>query len=105
MKANHSISIVLFSLVSGSLVALAQSPPAALPNAPVVQLSMAVLVQAPPNTAPPSPATAKGTPMMLTRQDAEKIALANNPHIHISQLIAKAQHQVVENVAQTSFPI
>ena len=32
---------------------------------------------------------------LLTRGEAEQIALANNPAIHISQLLAKVQHQFV----------
>ena len=42
--------------------------------------------------------------MLLTRQQAEKIALANNPRIHISQLIAKTQHQAVRERRADELP-
>jgi outer membrane protein len=52
----------------------------------------------------PAPATAQGSPTLLTRQEAEKIALANNPRIHISQLIARIQHQVVRERRADELP-
>jgi len=45
-----------------------------------------------------------GTPTLLTRQEAEKLALANNPQIHISQLIARVQHQVVRERRADQLP-
>jgi outer membrane protein len=50
---------------------------------------------------PPQPGGVQST---LTRQEAEKIALANNPHIHISQLIAKVQHQAVRERRADELP-
>jgi outer membrane protein len=47
---------------------------------------------------------ASSVPSTLTRQQAEKIALANNPHIHISQLIAKVQHQAVRERRADELP-
>ena len=55
------------------------------------------------STTPPPP-QAGGAPSTLTRQEAEKIALANNPHIHISQLIAKVQHQAVRERRADELP-
>jgi outer membrane protein len=52
-------------------------------------------------TSPPQPA---GVPSTLTRQQAERIALANNPHIYISQLIAKVQHQAVRERRADELP-
>jgi outer membrane protein len=53
---------------------------------------------------PPQPAGADGGPTLLTRQEAEKIALANNPRIHVSQLIARVQHQAVRERQADEFP-
>jgi outer membrane protein len=43
-------------------------------------------------------------PSTLTRQQAERIALTNNPHIHISQLIANVQHQAVRERRADELP-
>jgi outer membrane protein len=43
-------------------------------------------------------------PALLTRQQAETIALANNPRIHIGQLLAKVQHQVVRETRSGELP-
>jgi outer membrane protein len=45
-----------------------------------------------------------GTPTLLTRQEAEKIALANNPRIQISQLIARVQHEAVRERRADQLP-
>jgi outer membrane protein len=52
----------------------------------------------------PSPPQPSGVPSTLTRQQAERLALANNPHVHISQLIAKVQHQVVRERRADELP-
>jgi outer membrane protein len=44
------------------------------------------------------------TPALLTRRLAETIALANNPRIHIGQLLAKVQHQVVRETRSNELP-
>ena len=51
---------------------------------------------------PPPPAT--GPVTRLTRQEAEKTALLNNPNIHISQLIARVQHEVVRERRADELP-
>ncbi|MEO8736542.1 MAG: TolC family protein [Edaphobacter sp.] len=43
-------------------------------------------------------------PTLLTRQQAEQIALTNNPGIHISQLLAKVQHQVMRETRADELP-
>jgi outer membrane protein len=53
---------------------------------------------------PPPSAQGTGTPTLLTLHEAEKIALANNPGIHISQLIARVQHQVVRETRADQLP-
>jgi outer membrane protein len=52
----------------------------------------------------PSPAGAEGTPTPLTRQEAEGLALANNPRIHITELIARVQHQAVRERRADELP-
>jgi len=102
MKPNNMISIALLSLVSSGAGALAQNP--SLPNAPAAQRRLMAFAQAAANVAPPAAAAPNGAPTLLTRQDAEKIALANNPHIHISQLIAEVQHQAVRERRADELP-
>ena len=102
MKANNMIRIVLLSLLSSGVGALAQNP--SLPTAPTVQLPRPVLAQAVPTAPPTASAAPTGVPTLLTRQDAEKIALANNPHVHISQLIAEVQHQAVRERRADELP-
>jgi outer membrane protein len=52
----------------------------------------------------PLPTPTEGTPTLLTRQQAEQIALANNPRIRISQLIARIQHQAVRERRADELP-
>ena len=40
----------------------------------------------------------------LTRQEAERIALANNPRVHVSQLLAKVQGQLVRETRAGELP-
>ncbi|WP_348268786.1 TolC family protein [Edaphobacter paludis] len=49
-------------------------------------------------------ASSSGAPVLLTRAQAETIALANNPRIHIGQLLAKVQHQVVRETRSSELP-
>jgi outer membrane protein len=104
MKSNQKISIALLPLVLVGSGLLAQSPPLALPNA-LGPSSLLVASSQPPSTALPQPhADGTETPALLTRQEAERIALANNPRIHISQLIARVQHQVVRERRADQLP-
>lgn len=45
-----------------------------------------------------------GTPMRLTRADAEQLAIKNNPRITIGRLIALAQHQVYRENRSAELP-
>ena len=92
--------------LSTSMACSAQTNSKTLPNAP--EDSPALLFAStqsntpPPSILPPAPPGAIST--MLTRQDAEKIALTNNPHIQISQLIAKVQHEAVRERRADELP-
>jgi outer membrane protein len=104
MKANQTIRIALLSIALSSLDLLGQRPSTGLPNAPGTQQLFVAATKSSP-TSQFSPSTqAKGAPTLLTRQQAEKIALANNPRIHISRLIAKVQHQVVRERRAEALP-
>jgi outer membrane protein len=56
----------------------------------------------PPATATPAVPTAPESP--LTREDAERMALANNPRVSVSHLLALAQHQVVRESRSAELP-
>jgi outer membrane protein len=75
-------------------------PKARLPNAPAVGSSLSASVQAAAAPASSSPSM----PALLTRQQAETIALANNPRIHIGQLLAKVQHQIIRETRSDELP-
>ena len=81
----------------------AQSSYQALPNAPQEAKPLFTAWAQSPLPAPQS-SQPTDLPATLTRQQAEKIALANNPHIHISQLIAKVQHQAVRERRADELP-
>jgi outer membrane protein len=104
MRANHKISIALLPIVWIGLRTLAQSPPPTLPNAPDAQLLLVASAQSAPTGVSPVSAAKEESPTLLTRPEAEKIALANNPRIHISQLIAKVQHQAVRERRADELP-
>lgn len=70
---------------------------ATLPNAPALRMEF-------PQAASTPAAPATGAPQKLTRQDAEKMALANNPRIHISQLLARVQHEAVRERRADELP-
>lgn len=96
--AVHLLSIALLT-TSLSPRSFAQSAPAAapeqMPSAPNPAL-ISSSVQTP--AAPPAPG------QRLTRQDAEHMALTNNPRVSISHLLALAQHQVVRESRSAELP-
>jgi outer membrane protein len=53
--------------------------------------------------ASPQPGT-PGKPPLLTRQEAERIAIANNPRIRVSDLVAKIQTEVVRETRSAELP-
>lgn len=104
MSANPTIFTVLLPFVLGGSGLLSQSSSSTLPSAPATQSLFVASVQSGSIANPPQPAAADGGPTLLTRQEAEKIALANNPRIHISQLVARVQHQVVRERRADELP-
>ena len=59
---------------------------------------------APDAAAPQVPSNVKGAPVSLTRQQAEQIAIKNNPRISASKLVALAQHQVYRQTRSQYLP-
>ncbi len=97
-NAVHLLAITLLATCP-SLRALAQSADAT-PSAQTPSSSNPAPV--PPSTQLPSPAAAPG--QRLTREDAERMALINNPRVSISHLLALAQHQVVRQARSGELP-
>lgn len=101
-------------LPAPAMAAAAPSAPRAghLPLAPEPSLNLAVEVaqNAPPaagmagGASSPAPGQNAAAPARLTRTEAEQIALRDNPRIHVSQLLALAQHQVVREARSASLP-
>jgi outer membrane protein len=103
---NKALSL-LFTVFLASIESYGQVNSVPLPNAP--EETKAVLFVSAQNSAPtsstaPPSSQAGGIPSSLTRQQAEKIALVNNPHIQVSQLIAKVQHQAVRERRADELP-
>ncbi len=102
MRANFKIGVAFLPIVFISFEMLGQSPRPTLPNAPAMQPLLVASAQS--TAISPAAASAQGTPTLLSRQEAEKIALANNPRIRITQLIARIQHQVVRERRADELP-
>jgi outer membrane protein len=97
-NAVHLLAITLLATCP-SLRALAQSADAT-PSAQTPSSSNPAPV--PPSTQSPPPPAAPG--QRLTREDAERMALINNPRVSISHLLALAQHQVVRQARSGELP-
>jgi outer membrane protein len=69
---------------------------AQMPRSPVLAQVSSSMSPAPQPVAAPGP--------RLTRQDAERMALANNPRVSVSHLLALAQHQVVRQARSGELP-
>ena len=104
MRATDKISILLLPIVFTASEMFAQGSSPALPNSPAAQSFFVASAQSPPTGTSTTPSAMEGSPTLLTRQEAEKIALANNPRIRISQLIARVQHQAVRERRADELP-
>lgn len=93
--------LVRFALISALL-----APNGAGQSAPPV-FSAPAPSSSNPSSAPPAPAMPTAPPApgpRLTREDAEGMALANNPRVSVSHLLALAQHQMVRESRSTELP-
>jgi outer membrane protein len=104
MKWNRNINTTLLPLLLVGSGLRAQIPSPTLPNAPRTQSLSLASRQSPSTTVQYPPVEAGGIPTQLTRQQAEKIALANNPRIRVSELIAKVQHEAVRERRADELP-
>jgi outer membrane protein len=104
MKTNPTLYIALIPFVLGTSALLAQSSSSSLPNAPMTQPFLVASTQAGAASNPSVASGADGSPTPLTRQEAERLALANNPRIRISDLIARVQHQAVRERRADELP-
>jgi outer membrane protein len=104
MRAKQRDIFAALSIILMSSGMLAQSTPPSLPNEPKMRTLEIAFSQASTSSAIIAQAAGQGTPFQLTRQEAEKTALANNPHIHIRQLLARVQHQVVRERRADELP-
>jgi outer membrane protein len=102
---------LLASFASGTAMAQATAKPL-LPDAPAVRLisqtNTRQNIPAMPNGAGQSPATQTTQPsnrsLRLTREDAEQMAIKNNPRVSVARLLALAQHQVVRESRAAELP-
>ena len=104
MITMHKISIALlpFALIGSEMFAQSTGP--GLPDSPTAHSLLIVSAQSSSISTSPPPAAMVEAPTLLTRQDAEQLALASNPRIRISQLIAKVQHEAVRERRADELP-
>jgi len=109
-KANPGYHLfVILSLLGCAAASVAQTPKsdASLPEAPATRLipqagqSNAPMQPGPPNPEPIQPA---GSLPLLSRLQAEQMAIKNNPRISVAHLLALAQHQVVRESRAAELP-
>jgi outer membrane protein len=103
MKVTRTIYIAL-TICMFAVALRAQSSSTALPDAPEAHAFLLASAQSTPSLSSPLPTPTEGAPTLLTRQQAEQIALANNPRIRISQLITRIQHQAVRERRADELP-
>src|SRR6202044_279505 len=117
------ISALSFAVLSS--FALAQNsakpePSSSLPAAPQPQISLNPFIPSEKETTPvasvfhsasaqsvsrnPQASATAGTPMHLTRAEAEQLAIKNNPRISVGKLIGLAQHQVYRQSRAAELP-
>jgi hypothetical protein len=77
MTSRRVIQIALFPIVLLSPALLGQNTARTLPNAPEASTSLVTSAQPPSSSAPPASVPGTDTPVLLTRQQAEKLWFAN----------------------------
>ena len=90
------VSLVFF-LSALSAQAQSATEVAALPSAPAPSVNFSPQAEA---TVPAN----SGSPITLTRMQAERAALKNNPRVRVGELLALAQHQVVREARAADLP-
>ena len=85
------------------LLALGQTQPGSIAARPKLVLLTPRLVQDASSSEHPQPGTPSQAPL-LTRQEAEKIAVSNNPRVKVSDLLARVQSQAVREAQADQLP-
>jgi outer membrane protein len=93
---NSSLFLSLW-LLAGTVGIYAQELAGMLPNAPEVSLQVQTALSVDASSAPAGEE-------LLTRQQAEQLALLNNPRISVAALLALAQKQVVREARSAELP-
>jgi outer membrane protein len=102
-------SLTAIAILSCCLAAHAQRPEAKeIPSAPAVQFTLAQASAAPVSATMQSNTTAAmdaaSDAPSLTREQAEHLALKNNPHITVARLTALADRQIVRETRSAELP-
>lgn len=100
----QTIHSVLFITLALPLTAAAQTA-GRLPQAPVPALHVhAFMAQAASAASTGMQASAANSPQTLTRQQAEAMAIRQNPNVTVGKLLALAQHQAVREARSADLP-
>jgi len=98
-------------LSTGEIAAQMPNSNPSLPEAPQPSIILLAQQASVPMVQPPGPAptnssdsAAPGENPRLTRSDAEKMAIKNNPRVSVARLLAMAQHQVVRETRSAELP-
>ena len=92
------VAAALFSLLIGI------EPASVAALLPGVQLSSVSRDPGQVRNTPDEPTATTNQPPLLTRQDAEKVAVTNNPRVKVSLLLARVQTQVVRETRADELP-
>lgn len=103
MRSNLMVRSALLPLVCFTAALFGQAI-SAVPDAPAPQPFSNASGQTVPSPGAPISSAAEERPTALTRPEAEKLALANNPRIRITDLIARIQQQAVRERRADELP-
>lgn len=103
MRSNLMVRSALLPLVCFTAALFGQAI-SAVPDAPAPQAFSNASGQTVPSPGAPISSAAEERPTALTRPEAEKLALANNPRIRITDLIARIQQQAVRERRADELP-
>jgi len=103
MRSNLMVHSALLPLICFTAALFGQTT-SAVPDAPAPQQFSNAAGQTVPSPGAPISSAAEERPTALTRPEAEKLALANNPRIRITDLIALIQQQAVRERRADELP-
>jgi outer membrane protein len=109
MLRSDFVALFLLAVSAPAALTAQLRPTSRLPDAPsaghafLASSEMGPVVGSPQGQAS-SAASTGVAPILLTRQQAEQIALTHNPGIRIGQLLAKAEHEVVRQSRSSLLP-